>query len=92
MTTKDLQAMTDTINVVLIGILPEYSVVRYHVKGKLPRVGYVLHGSGDNVVLVLCGSDCRDGHFLNLGEHELVELLATPARTACFYVGQEEKE
>ena len=74
------------INVVSAGIVPEYAVVRYYVGGELPRVGYVLHGSGDNVILVILG-ECHDGHFLNLGAHELVELLATPARTACFYIG-----
>jgi len=74
------------INVVSAGIVPEYAVVRYHVKGEPSCVGYVLHGSGDNVILVVPGGES----FLNLGEHELVELLATPARTACFYIGQKE--
>ena len=71
------------VNVVSAGIVPEYAVVRYHMEGIEPRVGYVLHGSGDNVILVVPGG----GPFLNLGEHELVELLATPALTACFYIG-----
>lgn len=76
----------EMINVVSAGIVPEYSVVRYHVEREEPRVGYVLHGSGDNVILVIPGGD----HFLNLGSHELVELLATPALTACFYIGNKE--
>ena len=74
------------VNVVSAGIVPEYAVVRYHMGGKEPHVGYVLHGSGDNVILVI-----PDGSpFLNLGSHELVELLATPALTACFYIGHKE--
>ncbi len=72
------------INVVSAGVVPEYSVVRYYVKGSIPYVGYVIHG---NLSVILI--DPLNG-TLPIDAVDLVELLATPAATACFYIGVKE--
>jgi len=73
--------------VVSAGVVPEYSVVRYYVKGSVPFTGYVLWGSGDNVILVNPFGPYR---ITFIDVDDLVELLATPAATACFYIGNKE--
>jgi hypothetical protein len=71
------------ISVVSAGVVPEYSVVRYYMHGDTPRVGYILHGE-TNVILV----DPLGGSRITiLDAEDFVELLATPAATACSYIG-----
>ena len=75
------------ISVMSAGIVPEYSVVCYHVKGSMPVTGYILRGSGTNMILV----DPLGGSRITiLDAEDFVELLATPAATACFYMGNKE--
>ena len=74
------------ISVMSAGIVPEYSVVRYYVKGSMPITGYILRGSGDNMMLI----DPDGVNFITLDAEDFVELLATPAATACFYMGNKE--
>ena len=74
------------VSVMTAGIVPEYSVVRYYVKGAMPVTGYILRGSGNNMMLV----DPFGTHFITLDAEDFVELLATPAATACFYIANKE--
>ena len=76
--------MDHIINVVSAGVVPEYSVVCYYVKGKCPYVGYLIRGSGTNMVLI----NPLGAPFIIIDAEDLVELLATPAATACFYIGR----
>ena len=71
------------VNVVSAGAVPEYSVVRYY--RLTSHVGYLLRGSGDSMMLV-----DPLGTSFTIHVDELVELLATPAATACFYIGNKE--
>lgn len=74
------------VTVMTAGIVPEYSVVRYHVKGDpgSPHVGYLLQQVSGNSILV----EPFGTAFIPLGAEDFVELLATPAATACFYIGK----
>jgi hypothetical protein len=74
------------ISVMSAGIVPEYSVVRYYVKGSEPVTGYILRGSGTNMMLV----DPFGMDFIILDAEDFVELIATPAATARFYMANKE--
>ena len=72
------------ISAVSAGTVPEYSVVRYYMKGNSPVTGYLLQGSDSNMMLV----DPLSLSLVTIDTEDFVELLATPAATACFYIGQ----
>lgn len=77
------------ISVVSAGTVPEYSVVRYHIAGdpKSPYVGYILRGDDTSVALVTLGPI----YWIDIDVEDFVELIATPAATACFYMGNSEE-